>query len=418
MALLVSYASDSDSESGEAPPADPHVPPPAPTSSSSSGLSLPPPSTAPRRVPPPLALPAFPGEHPSPEPSSAPEDERASKRPRLQLGPGAGATLKHSLLSALPPPKNPHPKVHKLQGPLDRADESRLKEIEDEMPPPGVITSSRTLSSPPVDPDRPRGKDNAAFRAMLGLKAPSSASPPAHAKSMAGGIALPPPTKAYTRTSASLESSQYSTRSTASTSPSPAPFSSDAPSPARVRYASRPRSAAPSPSPSLVASIHPYGRGALSSAPAVEGVDESQEALDAQAEADELAAQVAQYHAMGWKPNPDGTWYPATPEAMAQAQSQAQATAQAEPVDGKTRRADVNLPDLSQMISVDAREVAASAPDNPISLRRSGLGGAVALAVGKKRGHISALVGIAKEKKEEEQQALSQHNHSSHVGRH
>lgn len=150
----------------------------------------------------------------------------------------------------------------------------------------------------------------------------------------------------------------------------------------------------------------------------MEGVDESPEALEAQAEADDAAERAEQLRALGWQPNPDGTWYPATPEAIVRAQAQQQGLSSSDGWNstsggvfgGKARRAaeaQSALPDPSQMVSVDAYEAAASAPDNPVSVRKTQ--GSTALAAGRKKGQLSALVGLAREKNAEDTQ-IAQNN--------
>ncbi|GAC77699.1 hypothetical protein PANT_27c00078 [Moesziomyces antarcticus T-34] len=287
---------------------------PAPSSaagnpkSSGTSLSLPPPSasssTAKRKVIKVGSLASLDDGDDDGEPDIV---ASGAKKPRLGMAASGSASSKHSLFGMLPAPKRRDDEVlaerkkEAQQRKADRlAEESEAAPIvavpiqtqDDSVrsPSPGAMMP-QVVEESTQDPDfKPKGKNNDAFRAMLGLKPaakPPSTQPsqePAQSKPVTGNQ-LPPP-----------QPKQPSTvpdpgASVAKVEAAPLDFFSlEAKPPAK-------------------SSATQFGNSfMISAAPSI----------DQPSEPDEPAAQTPLDEYPGWQLDTDGSWVPVTPEAHAQ----------------------------------------------------------------------------------------------------
>ena len=154
-------------------------------------------------------------------------------------------------------------------------------------------------------------------------------------------------------------------------------------------------------------------QGVLSSAPDVDDGMTPEE----HAEMEKAAA----YRAVGWQQNPDGSWYPATPEAIAAAgQMQTAEYANTSVFGGRARREAefaAEIPSFSDLPAVDANEILASRGSESAMAMPANTGvSSVALSTARRKGQLSALVSIAQQRKAQAEQAIGQ-SHSSSAGR-
>lgn len=289
------------------------LPPPS-SPGARTGLSLPP--TAPsssskRKVIKVDSLPSFGASGDGDDSDGATELRIDSKKPKLGASASNGTSSKHSLFGMLPAPKRKDDEV--LAERSRQAEARKAAKAAEELETPASVaatlrfdedvvraTSPEAEHEAAVDSNgKPKGKNNDAFRAMLGLK-PSTKKPDSPAAS-----------------SSSLTSSKLSSLPRAS-SPKfratqiisdPAPVSS-----------SKPQAAAPvdffslgtaRPSNKSAASTSQTSSFSISAAPIIED-PEAQSASNAVDSTDD----ASEYS--GWQLDPDGSWVPITPEAQAQ----------------------------------------------------------------------------------------------------
>ncbi|KAF6766969.1 Proline-rich protein PRCC [Kalmanozyma brasiliensis GHG001] len=275
----------------------------APSTPKGSGLSLPPPasSAAKRKV---IKVDTLKSAHDSDE-----EADSRSNTKKPKLGSSSASTSKHSLFGMLPAPKR---KYDEILAERQKEAEARkaAKAIQDSDAPamaeaPLSINQDILREASPTEGAEPvaasgsksKGKNNDAFRAMLGLK-------PATPK--------PTPSTASAATASAAISRQQATalpsNSVSYFLPQSEPAASRKIEPATpVDFFSLSADRA---SNSAASSSHAPSLS-ISSAPIIKDAGTNASSLAADASDD-----AAEYP--GWQLDPDGSWVPVTPEAQAQ----------------------------------------------------------------------------------------------------
>ncbi|SPO30611.1 uncharacterized protein UTRI_05228 [Ustilago trichophora] len=304
------------------------LPPPSSPSTSSipskpsgSGLSLPPPTASTKRKV--IKVDSLQSFKDSEDGQDSDEDGPASsesKRPRLGSNMVGKAATKHSLFGMLPAPKRKDDEVlaerrkeaeaRKAARAVEESDapaltEAPLRIVENVTRSTSPEESGGVSASPEATSSKAKGKNNDAFRAMLGLK-PAAKKPSAPAPA-------PPPAP----TTASLSASQ--TPASKPVQPSQASAVLDATanskaSPSSSKVDSAPVdffSLGPTRASTSAASLSHTSSLSISAAPIIDHPEPPQSIGEADSQED-----ASEYP--GWQLDPDGSWVPVTPEAQAQ----------------------------------------------------------------------------------------------------
>ncbi|SPO31127.1 uncharacterized protein UTRI_05228_B [Ustilago trichophora] len=301
------------------------LPPPSSSSTSSkpsgSGLSLPPPTASTKRkVIKVDSLPSF-KDHEDGQDSD--EDGRASsesKKPKLGSSLTGKSTSNHSLFGMLPAPKRKDDEVlaerkkeaeaRKVARAMEESDapaltEAPLRIVEHVARSTSPEESDEVAASLEATSSKAKGKDNDAFRAMLGLKpAAKKRSAPASAPSFAPATASS--SASQTQASKPLQPSQAPAALNATTNMNPSASLSKVDSAPVDFFSLGPTR----PSTSTASSSH-IASLAVSAAPVIEHPEPHRSTGEANPPDD-----ASEYP--GWQLDPDGSWVPITPEAQAQ----------------------------------------------------------------------------------------------------
>ncbi|SJX64711.1 uncharacterized protein SRS1_15528 [Sporisorium reilianum f. sp. reilianum] len=300
----------------------PKLPPPS-SSASRSGLSLPPPTSAApskRKVIKVDSLQSFAASNGGNEADEAADTATDSKKPRLGSN---GFTSKHSLFGMLPAPKRKDDEV--LAERNKQAEARRAAKVAQEadastsaQAPLSINEDALRTISPEGDAEddeqfaasgsKPKGKNNDAFRAMLGLKpaATKPQLPTASTSSSTSTAAKPAPSSLASSSKMPSHPSSISTVVTPDAGRAP---SSKAEAPAPVDFFSLGTARSTN---STSASATHSSSFSISSAPAISH-PEPTPSHNAEDDDDDDAAEYP-----GWQLDPDGSWVPVTPEAHAQ----------------------------------------------------------------------------------------------------
>lgn len=303
------------------------LPPPSASASSSkpgaSGLSLPPPVTSSKRkVIKVDSLPAFQDNEDGPGLDDDGRNGSDSKKPKLSASRPDASSNRHSLFGMLPAPKRKDDEV--LAERKKEAEARRAAKALEESDTPALVAaplriSENALRSPSPEESetagtqrevslgastsKPKGKNNDAFRAMLGLK-PAATTPATPASSASAPTAKDiPTTQTSMQPSKLLQSSSVLSKAAdagstaASNKAESAPFDFF--------------SLGTTPSTRSAAASAPSSSLSISAAPTVARPDTQTDAEQAHS-----AGDTSQYP--GWQLDPDGSWIPVTPEAHAQ----------------------------------------------------------------------------------------------------
>ncbi|KAJ9475038.1 hypothetical protein PHBOTO_004892 [Pseudozyma hubeiensis] len=294
---------------------------PSPSSSSRGGsLSLPPPassSSSKRKVIKIDSLNSFKESEDGTDSDDAMEDDTNRKKPKQATGTTNGGSSKHSLFGMLPAPKRKDYEVlaeRSRQAEARKAarvmEESDTQTVANE-PLRIYAEAEHALSPEPqnipsgASNSKAKGKNNDAFRAMLGLKPSTAAKPDPSAASTSSTASSNPVTAA--RASSSYSAARLPAPSHVAAEPAAIPTSKpDAAAP--VDFFSIP-TARPS---SKATSSSQKSSYSISAAPVIDHptTQHSEDAVDSATNDD------SEYP--GWQLDPDGSWVPVTPEAQAQ----------------------------------------------------------------------------------------------------
>ncbi|CDR88899.1 uncharacterized protein SPSC_05731 [Sporisorium scitamineum] len=328
------------------------LPPPS-SSSNGSGLSLPPPTSSTsskRKVIKVDSLQSFQASNDGDDLDDATSTD--SKKPRLGSSMQNGSTSKHSLFGMLPAPKrkdgevlaerNKQAEARKAAKAIQDADASTSTQA-----PLSIDENASRATSPGTDADdteniaasnrKPKGKNNDAFRAMLGLKlaATKHQPPPSTSIPSSSSTSIKQNTTAHV-SSSKVSSQPSSTSSVVKPDPGSA-SSSNADAQAPVDFFSL----ASARSSNSTASAPHSSSFAIPSAPTVDHPDPKSSHQAVGTDDNDGDDDAAEYP--GWQLDPDGSWVPVTPEAHAQLLAYQQSLPQATPSNTSTSKSASNL---------------------------------------------------------------------------
>ncbi|GAC93233.1 hypothetical protein PHSY_000796 [Pseudozyma hubeiensis SY62] len=295
------------------------LPPPS-SSSKGSGLSLPPPtssSSSKRKVIKIDSLNSFKESEDGADSDDAAEGSANSKKPKLAIGATNGGSSKHSLFGMLPAPKRKDDEVlaersrqaeaRKAAKAVEGSDTQMVADERLRFHAEAEHASSHEApnESATASNSKTKGKNNDAFRAMLGLKPSTAAKPNPSAASTSSTARAHTGTAPRTSSSHSAVQLPASSHSAAETAAIPT---------------SKPDAAAPvdffsistAPRSSKAASSSQTSSFSISAAPVIDHpkTQQSEEGVD--------SGPNDESEYPGWQLDPDGSWVPVTPEAQAQ----------------------------------------------------------------------------------------------------